>query len=112
MHSATKRQKGSNENMAQQQSATKEHTRYKKPRMYEVIVYNDDVTTMDFVVDMLTHIFNKSENEAEALMLHIHNHGQATVGVYTYDIARTKVQLATAAAQEKGFPLRLVYKAQ
>ncbi len=96
--------------MAQQQSSTKEHSRYKEPQHYKVIIYNDDETTMDFVVNVLTNIFNKSHDEAETLMLRIHNQGQAIVGVYTYDIARTKVHQTTAIAQEEGFPLRLVYK--
>ncbi len=65
---------------------------------------------MDFVVNILMNIFNRSKNGAEALMLRIHNQGQAIVGVYTYDIARTKVKQTTAIAQEEGFPLRLVYK--
>lgn len=96
--------------MEQQQSSTKEHSKYKKPQLYKVIIYNDDETTMDFVVNILTNIFNRSQAGAEALMLRIHNQGQAIVGAYTYDIARTKVNQATALAQEKGFPLRLVYK--
>lgn len=96
--------------MAQQQSSTKEHSKYRKPQLYKVIIYNDDETTMDFVVNILINIFNRSKNGAEALMLRIHNQGQAIVGVYTYDIARTKVKQTTVIAQEEGFPLRLVYK--
>lgn len=78
--------------------------------MYKVIIFNDDYTTMDFVVMVLQRVFNKQAKEAEELMLAVHNTGQAVVGVYTYDVARTKVEIATTMAQENGYPLRLTFQ--
>ena len=91
--------------MPQQQTneRIKERTRYNFPKLYKVI-------TMDFVVMILRKVFHKDEGEAERLMLDVHNNGQAVVGVYSYDMARTKVGQVTMMAQEKGFPLRLVYQ--
>lgn len=96
--------------MPQEKSNVKTRSRYKKPRMYKVVIYNDDVTTMEFVVMLLEKIFHKSHEDAEKLMMDIHTSGMAVVGIYTYDMARTKVGRATLMAQEKGFPLRIVYK--
>ena len=96
--------------MPQQESNIKERTIYKVPRLYKVIIFNDDVTTMDFVVMILQKVFHKSEQEAEKLMLDVHNNGQAVVGIYTFDIAKTKVGQVTMMAQDKGFPLRLVFQ--
>lgn len=78
--------------------------------MYKVVIFNDDYTTMDFVVMVLQRVFNKQAKEAEELMLAVHNTGQAVVGVYTYDVARTKVEIATTMAQENGYPLRLTFQ--
>ena len=64
-------------------------------------------TTMEFVVKILTTVFFKSTMEAEALMMQVHKSESAVVGIYTYDIARSKVQKATRMAREEGFPLRL-----
>ncbi len=88
----------------------KERTKYKLPKLYKVIIFNDDITTMDFVVMILRKVFHKNEVEAEKLMLYVHNNGQAVVGIYTYDIAKTKVGQTTMMAQEKGYPLHLIYQ--
>jgi ATP-dependent Clp protease adaptor protein ClpS len=95
--------------MAKEQSATKErqHTNLREPRRYKVTIYNDDFTTMEFVVKILTQVFFKSEAEAEALMLKVHHSDKAVVGVYSYDVATSKVRKATTMAREEGFPLRL-----
>ena len=97
--------------MAKEQSATKERQRtdLREPRRYKVTIYNDDFTTMEFVVKILTQVFFKSEAEAEALMLKVHHSDKAVVGVYSYDIAVSKVRRATAMAREEGHPLRLTY---
>ena len=63
---------------------------------------------MEFVVMLLMKVFNKNETEAETLMLQVHHSDQAVVGVYSLDIAATKVQKATQMADEAGFPLRIV----
>ena len=95
-----------NTNMEQQQSSYKEKERIDlhEPRRFKV---NDDFTTMEFVVKILTTVFFKSTMEAEALMMQVHKSESAVVGIYTYDIARSKVQKATRMAREEGFPLRL-----
>ncbi|MBO5137180.1 MAG: ATP-dependent Clp protease adaptor ClpS [Spirochaetaceae bacterium] len=77
-----------------------------EPSNYKVIFFNDDYTTKDFVVDVLTKIFHKSEEEAIVLMETVHTRGQATVGIYTYDIAATKVSITVSMARQQGFPLR------
>lgn len=95
--------------MGQEQSSIKEreHVDLREPRRYKVIIYNDDFTTMEFVVRILTTVFFKSPAEAEALMLQVHRSQSAVVGIYTYDIATSKVLKATRMAREEGFPLRL-----
>ena len=98
--------------MAIEQSATRmrQRTDLREPRRYKVTIYNDDFTTMEFVVKILVEVFFKSEAEAEALMLQIHHSDKAVVGIYTYDIAVSKVQKATLMAREANFPLRLTWE--
>ena len=95
--------------MAKEQSATKELQRIdlREPRRYKVTIYNDDFTTMEFVVMILTQVFLKSETEAETLMLQVHHSDKAVVGIYSYDVATSKVRKATNMAREAGYPLRL-----
>ncbi len=95
--------------MAKEQSQLKErqHTDLREPRRYKVIIYNDDFTTMEFVVMILKQVFLKSEEEAEALMLQVHHSDKAVVGIYSYDVATSKANKATSMARENGFPLRL-----
>ena len=98
--------------MEQQQSSFKEKERIelREPRRFKVTIYNDDFTTMEFVVHILNSIFYKSPSEAEALMLDVHERGSAVVGVYSYDIATSRVRKATMLAREQNFPLRLECK--
>ncbi|MCR4741574.1 MAG: ATP-dependent Clp protease adaptor ClpS [Treponema sp.] len=77
------------------------------PPEKKVVFFNDDFTTMDFVVDVLISIFNKPEEEAESLMLKVHKEGQAIVGSYTYDIAVSRANLTKQLARKNGFPLRV-----
>lgn len=95
--------------MPQEQSQIRERqkTNIKEPRRYQVIIHNDDFTTMEFVVMVLKEVFFLSEENAQALMLQVHHSNKAVVGVYTYDIAVSKAQKATAMARENGFPLRI-----
>lgn len=95
--------------MGKQQSLLKEKERIslKEPRRYKVIIFNDDFTTMDFVVYILTTIFFKSDVEAETLMINIHKSGSAVVGIYTYDVAMSKVRKATDMARAEKFPLKI-----
>lgn len=89
--------------------ATKEKTKslVKEPRQYNVIMINDDFTTMEFVVGVLTDIFHKDQISAEAIMLGVHRNGQAVVGKYPYDIAITRVGNALKRAKQEGFPFRM-----
>lgn len=82
-------------------------TSLREPRRYNVIIYNDDFTTMEFVVHVLRTVFFKSEGSAKLLMLKIHMAGSAVVGTYSYDVATSKVRKATDMALREGFPLRL-----
>ena len=95
--------------MGKEQSQLKERQRIdiKEPRRYKVIIYNDDFTTMEFVVMILIQVFFKSEEEAQALMLQVHHSDKAVVGIYSYDIAVSKANKATKMAREQGYPLRL-----
>ena len=96
-------------NMAKEQSQIRERqrTNLREPRRYKVIIYNDDFTTMEFVVMILQQVFLKSEEDANALMLQVHHSDKAVVGIYSYDIAVSKARKATTMAREQGFPLRL-----
>lgn len=81
--------------------------RVREPKHFNVIMLNDDFTTMEFVVNVLETVFNKDKATAEALMLMVHNNGRAAVGTYPYDIALTKIGKAMTLAKEKGFPFRM-----
>ena len=83
------------------------NTNIKEPSKYNVVMYNDDVTTMEFVVEVLCRVFAYSTETAMSLMLQIHNSGKAIVGVYSYDIAATKVDIVTDMAVKAGYPLRV-----
>ena len=98
--------------MAKEQSSIRERQRtdLREPRRYKVTIYNDDFTTMEFVVMILKVVFFKSEAEAETLMLQVHHSDKAVVGIYSYDIAVSKVNKATRMAREAGYPLRLTYE--
>lgn len=100
--------------MAKEHSQLRERqlTDLREPQRYKVIIYNDDFTTMEFVVKMLTTVFQKDIVEAETLMLEVHNKGKAVAGIYTLDIAASKVNKATKMARDEGFPLRLTYEPQ
>ena len=95
--------------MPQEQSQIRERqrTNIREPRRYQVIIHNDDFTTMEFVVMVLKEVFFLSEENAQALMLKVHHSSKAVVGVYTYDIAMSKAHKATNMAREQGYPLRL-----
>ena len=91
------------------QGETREKTKIniREPKHYRVIMHNDDFTSMDFVVEILTDIFRKAPPEAERLMLMVHESGRAAIGSYPYDMAVTKVNAATARAKSQGFPFRM-----
>lgn len=75
------------------------------PRLWRVLLHNDDYTTQDFVVWVLESIFNKPRGEAFAIMLNVHRSGLGLAGVYTHDVAETKLKATRQAAEEHEFPL-------
>ncbi len=77
-----------------------------EPPLYKVLLLNDDYTTMEFVVQVLMHVFHKSEEEAMRIMLNVHRQGVGICGVYPFEVAETKVNTVDALAQENGFPLK------
>jgi ATP-dependent Clp protease adaptor protein ClpS len=79
----------------------------KRPKMYRVILNNDDYTTMEFVVEVLVSVFHKNATEATIIMMDVHEKGKGIVGTYTYDIARTKVLQVEEMASEREYPLRV-----
>lgn len=79
-----------------------------EPKKYKVFLLNDNYSTMDFVIDILVKIFKKTVDEATVIMLNIHNNGKDVCGVYTYEIAATKVVQVKNLAREKGFPLKAI----
>jgi len=89
---------------------TKQDTDIQMPNMYAVLIHNDDVTTMDFVVEVLVQIFQKAPQEAAALMMDVHEKGSGIAGVYVFDIAATKKGQADKMASDKGFPLKLTIR--
>jgi ATP-dependent Clp protease adaptor protein ClpS len=78
----------------------------KKPELFKVLLLNDDYTTMDFVVEILESVFNKSPAEAYRIMMAVHTQGQGLCGVYPYEVAETKVATVVELARTNGFPLR------
>ena len=84
---------------------TKPKQQLARPRVYKVLLHNDDYTPMEFVVLVLKEVFNKSDADAVSIMLHAHTHGFAVAGVYTFEIAETKVQQTMALADKASFPL-------
>lgn len=85
----------------------KENTtaKFKKPKMYKVLLLNDDYTTMEFVVEVLIEVFHKSSADATQIMLDVHQKGKGIVGAYTYDIASTKIAQVEQMAAKRDFPL-------
>jgi ATP-dependent Clp protease adaptor protein ClpS len=85
---------------------TEKKVETKKPSMYKVLLHNDDYTTMDFVVMILETVFHKDQVEASKIMLNVHQQGVGVAGVFTRDIAETKVILVHELARKNEFPLR------
>jgi len=86
--------------------ATKVKPKTKKPSMYRVLLMNDDYTPMEFVVSILIGIFKRSPEEATRIMLNVHQTGIGTCGVYTFEIAETKVAQVMDAAKRNQHPLQ------
>ena len=86
--------------------ATKTRAKTKKPSMYKVLMLNDDYTPMEFVVHVLEQIFGKPREEAQQIMLHVHRRGVGVCGVFTYEVAETKVTQVVDYARQHQHPLQ------
>lgn len=78
----------------------------REPRKYKVLLHNDDYTTMEFVVEVLMTVFHKTEDEATKIMLAVHKNGVGVCGVYTAEVAETKVVAVRQLARRGGYPLK------
>ena len=85
---------------------TRTETRTKKPSLYKVLLLNDDYTPMEFVVHVLERFFNKGHEEATRIMLHVHQKGVGVCGVYTFEVAETKVTQVMDFARGNQHPLQ------
>jgi len=83
-----------------------ERSKTKPPKLYKVVLINDDFTTMEFVIEVLRTFFSMGQERATQVMLQIHNEGSAVCGLYPKDIAETKVNQVSAFATQHGHPLR------
>ena len=77
-----------------------------EPKLYKVLLLNDDYTSMDFVVEILMNVFHKTYQEAEKVMLDVHKNNFGLCGLFTYEIAETKIMQVSKLAREQGFPLK------
>lgn len=80
--------------------------RVRKPPLYKVVILNDDYTPMEFVVEVLQRFFSLSRDKATSIMLHVHTRGRGVAGVFTYEIAETKVVMVNDYAREHEHPLQ------
>ena len=87
---------------------TKTRSKTKRPSLYKVLILNDDYTPMEFVVHILERFFNKNRQEATRIMLHVHRRGVGICGVYTYEVAETKVTQVMDLARQNQHPLQCV----
>ena len=90
------------------ENRTKEELHFTNPKLFKVIILNDHYTTVDFVIDILLHIFNKDYQEALTLTYEVHQKGAGVCGEYPYDIAMTKIKECEQEARQNGFPLKLI----
>ena len=87
---------------------TKPETKVKRPDLYRVLLLNDDYTPMEFVVHVLERFFNKDREAATHIMLHVHNNGVGECGVFTYEVAETKVTQVMDFARKHQHPLQCI----
>ncbi|WP_428033039.1 ATP-dependent Clp protease adapter ClpS [Ancylobacter sp.] len=87
---------------------TRTKTQVKRPNLYRVLLVNDDYTPMEFVVHILEHFFSKNREEATQIMLHVHQHGVGECGIFTYEVAETKVTQVMDFARKHQHPLQCV----
>ncbi len=97
---------GQDERKGDSSIAEKTRAKTRRPQLFKVLLHNDDYTTMQFVVEVLESVFDKSPAEAHRIMMHVHTQGHGVCGAYTHEIGETKVSLVHDLAREQGFPLR------
>ena len=85
--------------------ATESETRLEKPKLYKVVLHNDDYTTMEFVVFILRTVFHKSESEAYVIMMKVHEAGIGIAGVFTFEVANMKAEKAVNLSRAQEYPL-------
>ncbi|MBQ0038943.1 MAG: ATP-dependent Clp protease adaptor ClpS [Treponema sp.] len=95
------------ENRYSDQTDSDIEVEFEVPPQYKVIFFNDDYTTMEFVVEILMEVFKKSFEEASAVMLEVHKTGKGIAGIYPYDVAATRTRIAQTRARAEGFPLQI-----
>jgi ATP-dependent Clp protease adaptor protein ClpS len=105
-HSVASSSDEDKDHVPEQGTTTKSRPKTKKPSMFRVLILNDDYTPMEFVVFILMGIFSKTQEEATKIMLNVHQNGMGTCGVYTYEIAETKVAQVMDAAKRDQHPLQ------
>ncbi len=96
------------EDGGQVQTLTRPETRSRRPPLYKVILLNDDYSPMDFVVHILKKFFRKNEEQATEIMLQVHNQGSGVAGVFTYEIAETKVFQVNDYSRKHKHPLKCI----
>jgi ATP-dependent Clp protease adaptor protein ClpS len=102
----TERKQGDQNNGVGSAVVTQVKPKTQKPSLYRVLILNDDYTPMEFVVYVLERFFNKSREDATRIMLHVHQHGVGVCGVYTYEVAETKVAQVIDTARRHQHPLQ------
>jgi Uncharacterized conserved protein len=90
----------------QEDAGVQQKPRLQEPKLFRVVLHNDNYTTMDFVVKVIVSVFHKPAAEATKIMLDVHKKGHGVVGVFTWDIATTKVSQVHEMARRSEFPLR------
>jgi ATP-dependent Clp protease adaptor protein ClpS len=86
--------------------AEKKRPKTEEPKLFKVLLHNDDYTTMEFVISILESVFVKSPAEAYRIMMHVHTEGTGIAGVYPFEVAETKVVMVEERAKDAGHPLR------
>jgi len=94
----------------EEEVATKSEEKTETPKLYRVILHNDHYTTMEFVVEVLVKVFRLPTQEATHIMLDVHRRGHGTVGLFTRDIAETRVAQVHSLAKQREYPLRCTYE--
>ena len=106
IHGSTKGPKMGNEKSGAPGIAVAEKIEVKEPKMYQVMLHNDDYTTMEFVIHVMMKFFKKTYDESHSIMLKIHHDGFAICGIYTFEVAESKSSKVNRYSKGKGHPLK------